>query len=140
VQIFNPLTITARQYGEVVLPDAASGQSPGTPPQAGPQSCHGARRVWRTFCRPGTNFIEHYECRGTSLIGAGKLSPCRIFVRSTSAVSRYNLSRSQKTVTVQDLYCGQVRVSRFKMLNEFIWPAEVEMMIKDQKKKEGSGP
>ena len=25
-----PLTLTARQYGEVVLPDAASGQGPGT--------------------------------------------------------------------------------------------------------------
>jgi hypothetical protein len=26
------------------------------------------------------------------------------------------------------------------MLNEFIWPAEVEMKKKDQKKKESSGP
>jgi hypothetical protein len=92
------------------------------------------------FASHGTNFNEHYVCRGTSLIGAGKLSPSRIFVRSTRAVSRYNLSRSKKTVTVQDIYCGQVRVSGFKMINEFIWPAEVEMMIKDQKKKEDSGP
>ena len=22
------------------------------------------------FCSPGTNFIEHYECRGTRLIGS----------------------------------------------------------------------
>jgi hypothetical protein len=29
---------------------------------------------WRTFCRPGTNFIEFYECRVTSLIGATNLS------------------------------------------------------------------
>ena len=29
------LRITARQYGEVVLPDAASGQGPGTPRQRG---------------------------------------------------------------------------------------------------------
>ena len=55
-------------------------------------------------------------------------------------MSRYNLSRSQKTVSVQDLYSGQVSVSGFKMLNEFIWPAEQGMMIKDQKKKERSGP
>ena len=27
------------------------------------------------FCRHGTNFIEHYACRGTSLIGAANLSP-----------------------------------------------------------------
>jgi hypothetical protein len=94
------------------------------PASAGPESCHGARRVWRTFCRPGTNFIEHYECRGTSLIGAGKLSRYRIFIAGTGAVSRYNLSWSQKSVTVQDLFCGQVRESGFKMLNGFIWPAD----------------
>ncbi len=76
-----------------------------------PGSCHGARRVWRTFCRHGTNFIEHYACRGTSLIGARKLSQYRIFVRGTGAVSRYKLSRSQKSVTIQDLNCGQMSVS-----------------------------
>jgi hypothetical protein len=26
------------------------------------------RRVWRTFCRPGTDLIEHYVCRGIILI------------------------------------------------------------------------
>jgi len=35
VQIVNSLTLTARQYGEVVLPDAASGQNPGTPHERG---------------------------------------------------------------------------------------------------------
>jgi hypothetical protein len=63
------------------------------------------------FCNPGTNFIEHYACRGTSLIGAGKLSRYRIFIGATGAVSRYKLSRSQKSVTVQDFNCGQMRVS-----------------------------
>jgi hypothetical protein len=63
------------------------------------------------FCRPGTNFIEHYACRGTSLIGAANLSPVTNLVAGTGAVSRYNLSRSQKSVMVQDLYCGQMRVS-----------------------------
>ena len=55
-------------------------------------------------------FCELYACRGTSLIEAGKLSRYRIFVRDTGAVSRYNLSRSQKTVTMQDFNCGQMRV------------------------------
>ena len=72
------------------------------------------------FCRPGTNFIEHYACRGTSLIGAGKLSRYRIFVGGTGAVSRYKLSRSQKTVTVQDLNCGQMRVSGCKNHYKFV--------------------
>ena len=39
-----------------------------------PESCPGARRVWRGFWHPGTNFYEHYACRGTSMIGAGNLS------------------------------------------------------------------
>jgi hypothetical protein len=30
------------------------------------------------FCRPGTNFIEHYVCRGTSLIGARNMSRCMV--------------------------------------------------------------
>jgi len=88
------------------------------PAPAGPEICPGARRGslprWkrgRTFCRPGTNFIEHYACRGTSLIGATNLSPFTKLVAGTGAVSRYNLSRSQKFVMVQDLNCGQMRVS-----------------------------
>jgi hypothetical protein len=76
------------------------------------------------FASHGTNFITCWRDRGTSIIGAGKLSPYRIFIRSTRAVSRYNFSRSQKSVTVQDLDGVQVRVSGYKMLNEFIWPAD----------------
>src|SRR5512139_572589 len=76
------------------------------PAPAGPENCHGARRVWRTFCCHGTNFIEHYACRGTSLIGAANLSPVTKLVAGTGAVSRYNLSRRQKTITVQDFKCG----------------------------------
>jgi hypothetical protein len=83
------------------------------PAPAGPVSCHGARRGWRTFCRPGTYFCEHYACRGTSMIGAVNLSPVTKLIAGTGAVSGYNLSRSQKTVTMQDLNCGQMRVSGF---------------------------
>jgi hypothetical protein len=46
------------------------------------------------------NFIEHYVCRGTIVIGAANLSPVTKLVAGTGAVSRYNLSRSQKTVKV----------------------------------------
>ena len=78
------------------------------------------------FCRPGTNFIEHYECRGTSLIGAGKLSRYRIYVGGTGAVSWYKLSRSRKSVTVQDLNCGQMRVSGCKNHYKFVLGAGVK--------------
>ena len=64
---------------------------------------------WRAFCRPGTKFCEHYVCRGSSLIGAENLSSVTKLVAGTGAVSRYNLSRSQKFVKVQDLNCVQMR-------------------------------
>jgi len=35
------------------------------------------------FCRHGTNFIEHYAGRDTSLIGTGKLSRYRILIGGT---------------------------------------------------------
>jgi len=83
------------------------------PEYSGPKSCHGARRVWRTFCHHGTIFIEHYACRGTSLIGVARLSPVTELVAGTGAVSRYNVERSQKFITVQDFNCGQMRVSGY---------------------------
>ena len=55
------------------------------------------------FCRHGTNIIAFWRDRGTSLIEAASLSPVTNLVTGTGAVSRYNLSRSQKLVTVQDL-------------------------------------
>ena len=82
--------------------------------EAGAVLCHrgsvlvpaGMNEAWRTFCCHGTSFIEHYECRGTRLIGAANLSPVTKLVAGTDAVSRYNLSRSQKFVMVQDFNCG----------------------------------
>jgi len=68
------LTITARQYGEVVLPDTASEHDPGTPPQAGPHNCHGARKVWRGFCRPGTSFVSYTSVAVQCRLGAGNKS------------------------------------------------------------------
>jgi hypothetical protein len=82
--------------------------------------------AWRTFCRPGTSFIEHYECRGTSLNGAANLSPVTKLVADTGAVSRYNLSRSQKFVMVQDLNCGQMRESWCNGHYEFVLGAGVK--------------
>jgi hypothetical protein len=79
--------------------------------------------AWRTFCRHGTSFIEHYECRGTSLIGAANLSPVTKLVASTGAVSRYILSRSQKSVTVQDFNSEQISVSGCNDHYEFVFGA-----------------
>jgi hypothetical protein len=82
-------------------------------------------RVWRTFCRHGTNFIEHYACRGTSLNGATNLSPVTKLVAGTGAVSRYKVERSQKFITVQDLNSGQMRVSGYMSNYEFVLGAGV---------------
>jgi hypothetical protein len=81
-----------------VLPDASTGQGPGTL----------ARKLSR--CKEGMahflpsryKFCELYECRGTSLIGAANLSPVTKLVAGTGAVSRYRLFRSQKFIKMQD--------------------------------------
>src|SRR5664280_1248026 len=99
--------------------------------EAGAVLCHRGRvlvptvmnEAWRTFCRPGTNFIEHYEYRGTSLIGAANLSPVTKLFEGNGAVSRYNLFRSQKTITVQEFNCEQMRVSGCKNNYEFVLSA-----------------
>jgi hypothetical protein len=93
------------------------------PAPAGPQSCHGARRVWRTFCRPGTKLVEHYACRGTSLIEAANLSQVTKLVAGTGAVSWSKLSRSQKSVTVHNFNCVQMRVSGCNNHYEFVLSA-----------------
>ena len=112
IQSAGAFLLTARQYGEVVLPDAI-------PAEHGPGfwqkiSFGRKRRVWRTFCRHGTNFNKHHACRGTSFIGAAKLSPVTKLVAGTGAVSRYKLSRSQNFVKVQDFNSGQMSVSGCK--------------------------
>jgi len=50
--------------------------------QPGSVCCAPTSRAGRgcTFCRPCTNFIEHYACRGTSLIGAISLSQYSILI------------------------------------------------------------
>jgi len=58
------------------------------PAPAGPRNCHGARRVWRGFCRHGTNFIARWRGRGTNIIGTSFESGCRIFIEGSGAASR----------------------------------------------------
>jgi hypothetical protein len=73
------------------------------------------------FCRHGTNFIACWRDRGISLIGAANLSPVTKLVAGTGAVSRYKLSRSQKTVTMQDLNCWQMRVPALTLRSKCHW-------------------
>ena len=72
------------------------------------------------FCSHGTNFIAYWRDRGTSSIGAANLSPVTNLVAGTGAVSRFNLSRSQKLVKVQDLNCEQMCVSGCNKHYEFV--------------------
>jgi len=82
-------------------------------------------RRGRGFWHPGTNFCEHYACRGTSFTGAANLSPIKKLVAVTGAVSRYKLSRSQETVTVQDLNCVQMSVPGYMNHYKFVLGAGV---------------
>jgi hypothetical protein len=106
-----------------VLPDAASGNCPVTPRQRGYEIVPVQGGYGALFAVRVQNFIEHYACRGTSLIGAENLSPITKLVAGTGAVSRYNLFRSQKLVKVQDLYCGQMRVSGCNSHYKFVLSA-----------------
>ena len=42
-------------------------QAPGRVLVLKPENCHGARRVWRGFCRPGTSFVAY-----TSVVVQGR--------------------------------------------------------------------
>ena len=92
--------LTARQYGEVVLPDAASGNCPGTRRQAGRETVPVQGGYGTCFCSHGTIFIVCWRDRVTILIGAAYLSPVTKLVESTGAVSRHKVDRSQKSVKV----------------------------------------
>jgi hypothetical protein len=78
------------------------------------------RRRGRGFCHllasvasakeAGYKFNRRYVCRGTKLISGTNLSRFnKCYKMGTGAVSRYKFDRSRKTVTVQDLFCGQMR-------------------------------
>ena len=51
--IFTACLLTARQYGEVVLPDEASGQCPGTPRQRGQKVITVQGGYGAIFANPG---------------------------------------------------------------------------------------
>ena len=53
------LHITARRYNLVGVARRSIRAESWYPAQAGPENCHGARRAWRGFCRPGTSFVSY---------------------------------------------------------------------------------
>jgi len=57
--ILNGLPITARQYGEVVLPDAASGNCPGTPPWRGHETVPVQGGYGALFAVRVQNFVRY---------------------------------------------------------------------------------
>ena len=84
------LTITARQYGEVVLPDAASGLGPGTL----------AEKLSR--CKEG---MAHFLPSGYKFY-------------LTLRVSRYNYNQSHNTITLQDFCWGHWRSVVVQVVSE----------------------
>jgi hypothetical protein len=111
-------SITARQYGEVVLPDASTGHDPDTLARKLSRCKEGT--AW--FLPSGYKFYRSRACRGTKLISETDLSRCnKCYKMGTGAVSRYNFDRSQKTVTMQDFFCGHVRVSGCKFWQDLSW-------------------
>jgi len=99
VQVAHSLRLTARQYGEVVLPDASRPED--SIPESGYIVSEAGKGGYGTcFCSPGTKFIKSWRDPGTSLIGATSLSPVTKVGECIGAVSGYKLSRSKKSVKV----------------------------------------
>ncbi len=110
-QLHIGLNITARQYGEVVLPDAIPadhlsrffGRRFHSAGKGGYGTC---------FCRHGTSFIALRCDRGTGLLSGRELLPEQRFNKWALAQGRgTKLSRRQKIVKVQDFNCVQMCVS-----------------------------
>ena len=100
------LAITARQYGEVVLPDDSTGQGPGTLARKLSRCKEGMARVFAVRVQillsitrvavqvesepgnyRGTECLlgALAQCRGTICLGDKKLSRCRIYIASRCA-------------------------------------------------------
>jgi len=79
VQIASNLSLTARQYGEVVLPDASTGQGPGTPSTRGQKVVTVQGGYGTCFCRHGTKFIACRRGRGTKFLSGRELVPVQKF-------------------------------------------------------------
>ncbi len=91
------------------------------------RGCHGARRVWRGFCRPGTKFFEFSECRGTQVLSGFITVTMQTFGRWAGAVSRHNLSRSQKVVMIYStIYCQQLRASGWFCTCALSWKQDLK--------------
>ena len=89
------------------------------------RNCHGARRVWRTFCRPGTKLIEHYECRGTKLISEANLSNCNkcykmalAQCRGTSCLGTRILSRCRILIACRCACPGATAIKNLSWVQE----------------------
>jgi len=66
------LHITARRYNFVSVTRRSIRVESRYPASAGPESCHGARRVRRGFCHPGTSFVSYTSVAVQSLLGTEK--------------------------------------------------------------------
>jgi hypothetical protein len=115
------LRLTARQYGEVVLPDASTGQGPDT--LAGKLSrckegmAHFLPSWYKFSCvlaRSRYNFDRSREFIPGYKVGCGhwrNVAPCPAEAKRKRG---YKLSRSQKFITVQEFNYGQMSVSGCK--------------------------
>jgi hypothetical protein len=95
-----------------------------------PESCHGARRVWRTFCRPGTNFIEHYACRGTKLIDDTNLSICNKCYKMALAQCRgTSYYGARKLSRCRIIIAGRCACPGARIITKLSWEQEQKQKV-----------
>ena len=89
-----------------MLPDTSTGQSPGIPPEAGPESCHAVppcEPVEQRGCKEGMPCPADLSgCGGTSLIGTANLSPVTNLVAGTGPAS----GGAVQTISKPEIYHG----------------------------------
>ena len=91
------------------------------------------------FCRPGTNFIEHYACRGTILISVRKLSRMQNFgkwalaqCRGTICLEARNLSRCRIVIAGRCACPGATAITNLSWVQEHLPASRQESKNRDK--------
>jgi hypothetical protein len=110
--------LTARQYGEVVLPDASTGWTPGTLARNLSRCKEGMACVFAVRVR---SFLNITSVGVQAFKVTEKLSRYCYFINSTGAVSRYRWERSQNWLRCRSLIVSTGAKSRCCGQQELSW-------------------
>ena len=118
------LGLTARRYVLVGVTRRQHRAESWYPAAAGPQNCHGARRVWRVFLPSWYKFYWVLARSRYKFDRSRELIPCyKAGWEHWRSVAVQIWSKPENCQGIQDLNCGQMRVSGCKNHYEFVLSA-----------------